>query len=432
MKKYIILCGSILLLLLTSIIVTPLQFFGMVAPDISQECSNFSVKHGNQVFFGSNDDSAPNKIYDAEAMINIYPPTFQGAGYAEFGYWFAESRTWSRLGAVNENGFAVGTMSIPTLPLNSHPEKPISSYDELFDTLMRKGTTVEEAIQLAKQTDFSSLGDTMSFQIQFADATGDSVVISPSLDGELVFTRKSESQAYLVSTNFNAGFQSDFQWGNEYERHNTAVTLLQQTVAQNDLSEKSVRNVLDSIHIETLSSFASSSRVFDLRTGDIYLYYFSQFNDGVKLNLFEEFEKGQHQIRLRDFFSQETVTRGETRYQMVRVREMVTMGFVFAAALAFIVLLITWLVLRLRGRAPSRRNPATRRRLSIGMGISWAVLCWSLLLFIVNSYPPNLIRPLLPMYVKLLMPMYVKLLMGPIGAVGIMITVRDIIGLRKK
>ncbi|HSG43319.1 MAG TPA: hypothetical protein VLA72_09200 [Anaerolineales bacterium] len=409
MKKIIFYVVSAILLF-SGISLLLVQTPAMVVRNAPQECSNFSVKHGNQVFFGSNDDQYPNSIFDAEAMINIYPPTYQGAGYAEFGYWFADSRTWSRKGAVNENGFVVGTMSVPTLPLNPHPEKPISGFDKLFDTLMREGTTVEEAIQLVKQTDFSSLGDTMSFQIQFADASGDSVVISPGVDGELVFTRKPENQAYLVSTNFNVGLQSDGKWGNEYERHDTAVTLLQKTVAQNDLSETSVRNVLDAIHIETFSSFASSSRVFDLRTGDIYLYYFSQFDDGVRFNIAEAIEKGEQQILLRDLFSQETVTRGETRYQTVRIREMVTVGFMIAAALAFIGLLVIWLALRLRDRESSQRKPATRRWLSIGMGVSWAILCWSLLLFIVNSYPPNLIKPQFPMQAMLIF--------GPLGAIG--------------
>lgn len=266
----------------------------------------------------------------------------------------------------------------------------------------------------------------MSFQIQFADASGDSVVISPGVDGELVFTRKPENQAYLVSTNFNLGFKADDKKRHEnaYERYNTAVTLLQQAVAQNDLSEVSARNVLDAIHIETFSSFASSSRVFDLRAGDIYLYYFSQFDDGVRLNLTQAFEKGQQQIRLRDLFPQEVVTRGETRYQTVRIREIVTLGFMIAATLAFIILLITWLTLNVLRRNPSQSNhPATKRRVSIGMGVSWAVLCWSLLLFTLNTYPPNLIRPVFPLQAMQVL--------GPLGTLGIIVVVRAFILLQR-
>jgi len=420
MKKAVFLFIPALLL----VVEIGMQFPVMAAAKASQECSNFSVKHGDQVFFGSNDDMSTDSLADSETIIMIYPPNATGQGYAEFGYFTPEGKYWSRKGALNENGLAYGTMSIPTLPLNPHPEKPISGYDKLFNTLMRKVTTVDEAIQLAMQTDFSSLGDTMSFQIQIADASGDSVVISPGVDGELIFTRKPENQAYLVSTNFNAGLRSDVKWGNEYERHDTTVTLLKQTIAQDNLSEASARNMLDAIHVENFFHFTSSSRVFDLQSGNIYLYYFSQFDDGVRINLVEEFEKGRHQILIEDLFPPETVVRGDTRYQTVRVREMVTLGSIVAAALAFIVSLITWLTLNVLSRSPSRLNrPATKRRLLIGVGVSWVILCWSLLLFIVNTYPPNLIRPVLPLQAMLIL--------GPLGALGAIAAIRAFILLRE-
>jgi len=426
MKKYVVLSRSILFLLLASIIVNPLQLFGIVSPDNLKECSNFTVKHGDRVFFGSNDDMHPDQLAKSEATIMIYPPNATGQGYAEFGYFTPKGRFWIRFGALNESGLAYGSMAIPTMHMNLHPEKPIRGVDSFFNTLMRKASSVEEVIEIAQRTDFYEYGDTWAFQFQFADATGDSVVISPGLDGELVFTRKPVGQAYLVSTNFNPGLPEGPKPGiiDSYERYDTAVTLLENDLNMSDFSEVNARHVLEAIHIEWFGSFAASSRVFDLKNGDIYLYHYAQFDDGVKLNLADELKKGNQQIRVRDLFSQEVIERGESRYKSVTVRDLVPLVLVIGGILSFLGSLLGLLFVQAR----SHRNNNTiaspaKLRLVRTSGISWTISFWSLLLLIINMYPPNLINPVFPMQVMLVL--------GPLGALGVIVAIRVFIALRK-
>ncbi len=428
MKTQRLFASMILLLLLVA--ACQLGFVPSIAlpasAGTSSACSNFSVIHRDNVFFGSNDDQAPDHVSAGEAYIKLYPPNAAGFGYAEFGYWIPQGRIWSRNGAVNESGLAYGTMSVPILPLNPHPERRIQGFDHFFSQLMRKVVTVEEAVQLAKQTDFSDLGDTMAFQIQLADATGDAVVISPGLDGELVFTRQPVDRAYMMSTNFNSGVPEHIKAGgiNAYERYDTAVRMLNQIVAAEDVSEVSARQVLDAVHLESWLSFATSSRVFDLRRGDIYLYYYSQFDNGVRLNLAEHFKKGHQQIRMRDLFPQGTAERGESLYQAVRVREIATLLLFISAVVLFIGSLTALLAVKIRGRKDPATNASSRKaQLFVCLsGISWSAAFGCLLLILLNTYPPNLIAPTFPIRAALIL--------GSIGSLGVVTAGRAILSLR--
>lgn len=426
MRKSILLATATLFLLsVTTNISDPSQVMGIVAPDIYQECSNFSMKHGDRVFFGSNDDKPANILAVSEATIMIYPPTAAGQGYAEFGYFTLEGRYWSRLGALNDSGLAYGTMSIPPMYVNNHPERSIRGFDNFFSKIMQHASNVEEVIEIASQTDFSDLGDTWKFQMQFADATGDSVVISPGLDGELVFTRMPVDQAYLVSTNFNRGLPKGTKAGivESYERYDTAVTLLDNDLNKDDFSEMDARRVLDAVHTEWTGSFAASSRIFDLPNRDIYLYYYAQFDDGVKLNLADELKKGHQQIRVRDLFPQEVVERGETYHKSAIMRDMTILAILSVTVVSFFGSL-SGLLFVVRNRRNDKANAVrVKLRLFMTAGISWAISFWGLLLFINNIYPPNLIKPAFPMQAMLVL--------GPLGALGIIVAMRAFVSLRQ-
>jgi hypothetical protein len=64
-------------------------------------------------------------------------------------------------------------MGIPAMHVNLHPERPIHGVDTFFETVFRNASSIDEVIELLEQTDLYE--------------SGDAVVISPGLDGELVF-----------------------------------------------------------------------------------------------------------------------------------------------------------------------------------------------------------------------------------------------------
>jgi len=87
--------------------------------------------------------------------------------------------------------------------VNPHTERiPVTGeyYHNYLMQIMHECSTVTEVIEWAnKHQRFPYMHD----QMHFADKTGDAVIISAGNDGEMVFTRKTPGDGFLVSTNFN-------------------------------------------------------------------------------------------------------------------------------------------------------------------------------------------------------------------------------------
>ena len=208
--------------------------------------------------------------------------------------------------------------------MNPHPEKTYSYVeDEFLYTISKKAANVEDAIDIAQDFDF---GDSMLVQIHIADSSGDAVVISPSLDGEIAFTRKPVDKGYLLSTNFNLATKKgpvDFRW-------DTARSMLETLRDRQTLTPEFAGKILNAVHLKSLTTHTLHSNVIDLKNGDIYIYYMSQYNEAARLNIAEELSKGQRIVETRDFFSPETAQAGDASFQKFKFR--------FAAAVVAVIL----------------------------------------------------------------------------------------------
>jgi len=132
----------------------------------------------------------------------------------------------------------------------------------------------------------------LGYQINFADAKGDAVVISVDKNGELAFTRKKKTDKYFVSTNFNKeNPENAFDY--PCRRYNIATTMLERLNKENDLSVDYFKSILDSTHVEGSFNNTLYSNIFDLSNGVIYLYHWHQFNEIVVLKVNEELAKGK-------------------------------------------------------------------------------------------------------------------------------------------
>jgi hypothetical protein len=214
--------------------------------------------------------------------------------------------------------------------LKPHPEKAFShEKDNYLDTITKKASTVEEAIQIANEFDF---GDSMSIQIHIADASGDAVIISSSPDGEIAFTRKAPGDGYLVSTNFNHAIEGN---GKRGWRYDTAVSMLEE-IEKNDISIDSVGDVLNAVHLNNLTTYTVYSNFIDLKEKKIYLYYMSQYQELVEIDMAEELSKGQRVVSMRDLFSEETVLAGDNEYRWFEFRLTLTKIAAIVIALGLI------------------------------------------------------------------------------------------------
>ena len=271
-------------------------------------CTIFTAVQGETVLYGDNFD-----YHKGELVIGFFPPSAEGYGSVHFGFTNGEGQSFSRV--VNDHGLAWAVNSVPKAKLNPHPEKRYShEQDNYFYTISKRAASVEEAIQIAQEFDF---GDSMGLQVHLADASGDAVVIGPGPDGEIAFTRKQVGDGYLLSTNFNRAIPQkgpvDFRW-------EVGNSMLEKLNGSQTLTSKYAAEILEAVHLRTLTTHTLYSNVSDLKNGDIYIYYMSQYNETTKLNIAEELAKGQHVIDARSLFSPETAEAGDASYHKFETR----------------------------------------------------------------------------------------------------------------
>jgi hypothetical protein len=291
-----------------------------------QSCTNISLERDGAVLFANNEDT-----HFANLVIGFYPPSEKGFGSVHIGYRHNNGSIQFE-GVMNDQGLVWDVNSTPRFSLNPHPERPFShEKDNYLSIISKQAATVEDAIWIAQLFDF---GDSMEIQIHIADSAGDAVVISAGKDGELAFTRKGVGKDYLLLTNFNPANYKNSQVGWRYE---TAFSMLEAFEKSSQAPVEFLGEVLDAVHLNNLVSYTLYSNIFDLKNKEIYLFYMSQFDEVVVLNLDKELAKGERIQDMRDFFPTETEEAGDAAYHQFENRFMATKVAAIIIVLGFIV-----------------------------------------------------------------------------------------------
>jgi len=270
-------------------------------------CTIFTVSQGDRVFFGGNGD-----------WINF-----------DSNYYWVDPGSDRRYGAIyfgvpenvqqgfNEKGLAYDSNGLPEAPVTSHAGRwPISGgHSSYFIQILRECATVEEVITWVREHQWH---EAMHYQMHFADATGDAVVISAGPDGRVAFTRKPDGVGFLVSTNFNLA--NPLNGSYPCWRYDRATALLEEIADQGELTAERAASVLDAVHVASPSGFTVLSLVGDLPQGLVYVYLFHQFDAPIVLDVTEEIARAPNPGPLRDLFPPETVSRVDRAYQRLMAR----------------------------------------------------------------------------------------------------------------
>jgi hypothetical protein len=239
-------------------------------------CTVFTVSKGDRVFFGGNDD-----YIHPDSYYWVDPGDDQDYGVI----WIGTPDNVQQ--GVNEVGLAYDANGLPEVDMNPHRERIpwAGGITSPQMHILHECATVEEVIEWVQT---HQVYPRMNGQKQYADASGDAVLISPGPDGELIFTRKPPGDGYLVSTNFNVANPAN-GYGYPCWRYETAQELLGGLVNQGgELTAQDATNVLDAVHVEGGASWTIESLVADLPNGVIYLTYFYQFDKPVVLDVAQE------------------------------------------------------------------------------------------------------------------------------------------------
>ncbi len=159
------------------------------------------------------------------------------------------------------------------------------------DGILAKCATVGEAVRVFKSYNLFTL-NRVKFLI--ADKSGHSIVIEWSKDG-LRFVEKTKD--YQISTNF---ITSNYEPGRyPCPRYKVAEQIL--SASADRLSVDLIRSILSATHMEFQTPTVYSN-VCDLRSGDIFIYYFHNYEEVVKMNIFEELKKGKARYVVESLF----------------------------------------------------------------------------------------------------------------------------------
>ncbi len=274
-------------------------------PAFPSGCTVITVAKGDSVFFMGNDD-----YINPDSWYWVDPGDSTRYGVI----WVGKPDNPQQ--GVNEKGLAYDANGLPRVEVNPHPERLPSGeeYHNLCMQIMHECATVEEVILWAEtHRRFPYMHD----QMHFADRTGDAVIISAGMDGEMVFTRKPPGDGFLVSTNFNVANPSN-NTGYPCWRYDLANEMLNSLMEQDEpVTFADVVKVMDAVHQEK-PSWTVETMVADLVNGKVYLYYFYQFDKPVVLDVREELLHPRPAGPLSALFPEEVRREAARRYEAIQ------------------------------------------------------------------------------------------------------------------
>jgi hypothetical protein len=242
----------------------------ILATPKAQACTIFSVSDGETVLFGGNEDQAPNTSFIVVDKRGKY-------GVIYFATPWKQWPLVMQMG-INEKGLCYDSNAIPEEKLAPNPKGRIAS-EWAITELMAECSTVKEVLKRISQY---NLGTSISYQVHFADASGDAAVVHPGKAGKIAFTRKPSEKGFLISTNFNLlklKTKKSSCW-----RYMKAEKMLSEIQAVQGLSVESMASVLEAT-LQGPPYRALYSVVYDLRKLKIFLYYDCDFNSPVELDV---------------------------------------------------------------------------------------------------------------------------------------------------
>lgn len=251
---------------------------------IGDSCTIFTVTMGDSVLFGNNEDYRLWGIYAwFMPSQDVFTPQGTRTTYGAVFFGFDENGDsadgWPQ-GGMNDQGLSFDGNGLSHYALNPHHERD-SPYAHYLAEILWECATIDEVIDWYLS---HRIGSEMNYQIHFADASGDAVVVSAGLDEELAFTRIG-TESCLVSTNINVADTSRDVY--DCYRYSTAMNMLTAISSEDELTVEACRDVLNAVHQG--GEYATKySNVFDLVNRQIYLWYDRNFNQVAIMDLDDE------------------------------------------------------------------------------------------------------------------------------------------------
>lgn len=194
-------------------------------------------------------------------------------------------------GGVNEHGLFIGVNALEE-ETGWKPNPELPDWEEwtgwygtgVPDGILARCATVEEAVTVFEMYNLFTLN---RVKFLMADAGGVSVVVEWS-DDTLAFSYRAEA-AFQVSTNFVSAGRADEDVS--CERYRIARRMLSD--GSTPATVDGLRRVLSATHLEFLTPTVVST-ICNLSTGELYVYYFHDYEQVVAFDLRKELARPRH------------------------------------------------------------------------------------------------------------------------------------------
>jgi hypothetical protein len=241
-------------------------------------CTVFYYSDGENILAGNNEDWP-------EPFTKIwYVPAEEGKyGVVYFG-WDGQPQ-----GGMNLEGLFYDFTATPFLQVKNSEGKPFFE-GNLIHKMMQECANIDEAIVLLNDYNLKFLETS---QLIIGDANGKSAII----EGDSIIYKKGN---YQICTNFS---QSQYQEeAYPCDRYKKVDNMLK----ANRISLDLIRDILDATHNEGKYK-TQYSNIYDLENKIIYLYYFYDYDNFIKIDLKTELEKGKRTIEMHELFPTNTI-----------------------------------------------------------------------------------------------------------------------------
>jgi predicted choloylglycine hydrolase len=253
-------------------------------------CTVFNCNLGNKVLAGNNEDG--NYLTDVE----VWSVARSANGYGRICFGWKQLLFFRQAqGGMNDQGLFFDWASCPKSDPPRFSFKKRIAWFSLSEKLLAECATVDEAIAWLKQYNILFIRS----HIMLADKKGNSAIVE-WVDGEIKILR-GKNNCQMI-TNF---WLSHPELGNyPCLRYNKVMEMLGN---QREISVEYFQSILELVskYEQTKDGNESGtiySNVYDLSSGDVYVYYKRDFENPIKINLEAELKKGNHNYKLKSLF----------------------------------------------------------------------------------------------------------------------------------
>lgn len=247
-------------------------------------CSTYKVTVGNKTIYGMNYDtwfSNPRIWFET----NGYGAVFTGAN-------FQGRNDLTPQSGMNEYGLSFGTLATPTpnKVKSFENKKTIQSRSKYLKDILHSCKSVEEVKTYIEEYDHSTLCNDVFI---YTDKSGKYLIVEPY---ELILGNNDK----YVLANFCPSTITDFS-SIKQQRYVDGAAFLKSKI---DTSLAFCTALSDTMHVcrKKIGDGTLLTSIWDLKNGNVHLYFYHDYKHMVKFNLKEELSKGNHSYEIASLF----------------------------------------------------------------------------------------------------------------------------------